>query len=394
MTAAVILDIVLLVALASYAIYGYRVGLIVSLGGILGVTAGVIAAFLAIPLVASWVSDNVWRVPIVLIVMLVLLGLGQVLGLAVGRLIRRALDRTPLKIFDRLLGAALDLIVAALLMSMLAFSISALGVPFLSQAIASSRVISTVNALTPDPAKALLAQLRSVAVQDGLPAIADAFAPRTPPPAPTVVPDSAALDAAANSVVKITGNAYQCGQNQSGSGFVVARDRIVTNAHVVAGVSSPIVEPRSGGAYQGQVVYFDPARDLAVIAVRGLSTPALPLGGNLAVGASAAFDGYPLGGPFQSGAAQVQSVPTVEMRDIYGKNPAPVELYYLSAEVQEGNSGGPLLNQAGQVAGVVFAKSTTSTSVGYALTMKELAPVATRASALSAAVESGHCVKR
>lgn len=394
MTASLILDIVLLVSLVGYAVYGFRVGLIVSLGGLLGMILGAIAAFLAIPLVAGWVSDNLWRVPAVLIVMLVLLGVGQLLGLALGRVIRRMVDHTPLKVFDKLLGAALDLVVTALLMSMLAFSISALGVPLLSQAIASSRVITAVNALTPDPAKVLLAQLRSVVVQDGLPVIVDALAPHNPAPAPGVVPNSAALVAAANSVVKITGNAYQCGQNQSGSGFVVAPGRIVTNAHVVAGVSSPIVEPRSGGAYQGHVVYFDPARDLAVIAVAGLSTAPLSLGSTLAAGASAAFDGYPLGGPFQSGAATVQSVPTVEMRDIYGNNPAPVELYFLSATVQEGNSGGPLLNQAGQVSGVVFAKSTTSASSGYALTMKELAPVATSASSLSTPVQSGHCIKR
>ena len=394
MTASLILDIVLLISLVGYAVYGFRVGLIVSLGGLLGMIFGAIAAFLAIPLVAGWVSDNLWRVPAVLIVMLVLLGAGQLLGLALGRVIRRIVDHTPLKIFDKLLGAALDLVVTALLMSMLAFSISALGVPLLSQAIASSRVITAVNALTPDPAKVLLAQLRSVVVQDGLPVIVDALAPHNPAPAPSVVPNSAALVAAANSVVKITGNAYQCGQNQSGSGFVVAPGRIVTNAHVVAGVSSPIVEPRSGGAYQGHVVYFDPARDLAVIAVTGLSTAPLSLGSTLAAGASAAFDGYPLGGPFQSGAATVQSVPTVEMRDIYGNNPAPVELYFLSAMVQEGNSGGPLLNQAGQVSGVVFAKSTTSASSGYALTMKELAPVASSASSLSTPVQSGHCIKR
>ena len=139
MTASIILDIVLLISLIGYAIYGFRVGLVVSLGGILGISVGAIAAFLSIPLVAGWVSDNVWRVPVVLIAMLVLLGAGQLLGLAVGRVIRRGLDRTPLRIFDRLLGAALDLVVAALLMSMLAFSISALGVPFLSQTIASSQ---------------------------------------------------------------------------------------------------------------------------------------------------------------------------------------------------------------------------------------------------------------
>jgi S1-C subfamily serine protease len=394
MPGALILDIVLLVALVGYAVYGYRAGLVVSLGGILGIIIGALAAFFAIPLVAAWVSDSVWRVPAVLLAMVLLLAAGQVLGLAVGRVIRRGLDRTPLKVFDRLLGALLDLVVAALLASMLAFSVSALGVPFLSQAIASSRVLSTVNALTPDPAKAFLAQLRSTVVEDGLPVIVGALAPQSAAPAPEVAPDGAALAAAGESVVKITGNAYQCGQNQSGTGFVVADGRILTNAHVVAGVSEPIVEPRSGGAFQGRVVYFDPARDLAVIAAKGVTAKPLALGGNLGPGSAAVFDGYPLGGPFQSGSATVQSVPTVEMRDIYGDNPAPVELYYLSATVQEGNSGGPLLNPAGQVAGVVFAKSTTSGAVGYALTMTEVKPVAERAATLSNPVESGHCTRR
>lgn len=394
MPGALILDVVLLIALVGYAVYGFRAGLVVSLGGILGIVIGALAAFFAIPLVAGWVNDSVWRVPAVLLAMLLLLAAGQVLGLGVGRVIRRGLDRTPLKIFDRLLGAVLDLVVAALLTSMLAFSISALGVPFLSQAIASSRVLSTVNALTPDPAKAFLAQLRSTVVEDGLPVIVGALTPQSAAPAPEVAPDSAALAAAADSVVKITGNAYQCGQNQSGSGFVVSPGRILTNAHVVAGVGAPIIEPRRGGAFQGRVVYFDPVRDLAVIAVKGLSTKALPLGNNLGPGSAAVFDGYPLGGPFQSGAATVQSVPTVEMRDIYGNNPTPIELYYLSATVQEGNSGGPLLNPAGQVAGVVFAKSTTSGSVGYALTMKEVKPVAEGAASLSSSVESGHCTRR
>jgi S1-C subfamily serine protease len=394
MPGALILDIVLLVALVGYAVYGYRAGLVVSLGGILGIIIGALAAFFAIPLVAAWVSDSVWRVPAVLLAMVLLLAAGQVLGLAVGRVIRRGLDRTPLKAFDRLLGALLDLVVAALLASMLAFSVSALGVPFLSQAIASSRVLSTVNALTPDPAKAFLAQLRSTVVEDGLPVIVGALAPQSAAPAPEVAPDGAALAAAGESVVKITGNAYQCGQNQSGTGFVVAPGRILTNAHVVAGVSEPIVEPRSGGAFQGRVVYFDPARDLAVIAAKGVTAKPLTLGGNLGPGSAAVFDGYPLGGPFQSGSATVQSVPTVEMRDIYGDNPAPVELYYLSATVQEGNSGGPLLNPAGQVAGVVFAKSTTSGAVGYALTMTEVKPVAERAATLSNPVESGHCTRR
>ncbi|MDQ1605879.1 MAG: hypothetical protein QOJ18_246, partial [Microbacteriaceae bacterium] len=145
MTGSVVLDLILLLLLVGYAIYGFRAGLVVSLAGIIGIVVGAIAAFFAVPLVASWVSDSVWRVPAVLIAMLALLAGGQILGLAGGRLIRSGVDRTPLKIIDRILGALVDLVVAALLMSAMAFSVSALGVPFLSQSIAGSQVITTVD---------------------------------------------------------------------------------------------------------------------------------------------------------------------------------------------------------------------------------------------------------
>ena len=132
-------------------------------------------------------------------------------------------------------------------------------------------------------------------------------------------------------------NAYQCGQNQSGSGFVSSSGRVVTNAHVVAGVTQPVVLTPSGSTYTGRVVYFNAVQDLAVIAVNGLPTAPLPLGADLVTGATAVFDGYPLGGPFLSSPAAVQNVATINSPDIYGANPSPREVYYLAADVQEGS---------------------------------------------------------
>jgi uncharacterized membrane protein required for colicin V production len=75
-TGSVVLDLILLLLLVGYAIYGFRAGLVVSLAGIIGIVVGAIAAFFAVPLVASWVSDSMWRVPAVLIAMLALLAAG------------------------------------------------------------------------------------------------------------------------------------------------------------------------------------------------------------------------------------------------------------------------------------------------------------------------------
>ncbi|MFW8746033.1 trypsin-like peptidase domain-containing protein, partial [Mesorhizobium japonicum] len=97
---------------------------------------------------------------------------------------------------------------------------------------------------------------------------------------------TAVLQRAAQSVVRISGTAYACGQNQSGSGFVVARNRIVTNAHVVAGVEHPVVEAPNGQAIESRIVYFDSSHDIAVLEADGLAAAPLAMGSDLGVGAA------------------------------------------------------------------------------------------------------------
>ncbi|MCU1523272.1 MAG: serine protease, partial [Microbacteriaceae bacterium] len=266
MPGSIILDVLLCLLLLTYTIYGFRAGFALSLAGIVGFVVGAIAAFFAIPLVAGWVSASQWRLPGIIGAIILLIGGGQGIGVALGRLIRRQVNKSPLRTLDRVLGAAVTLVVAAIVTSMLAFSLGSLGVPFVSQAIGSSAVVTTIDRITPDPIKSLEATVRSLVAQDGLPRLFDAIGTGAPVAVPSDGTVTAAQQAAAQSVVKIVGNAYQCGQNQSGSGFVVSAGRVVTNAHVVAGVSEPVVESQGGGAWPGRVVYFDTANDLAVLA--------------------------------------------------------------------------------------------------------------------------------
>lgn len=390
MLGSILLDLLLLAVLVGYGIYGYRRGFAFSLGGILGAIAGAVLAFFAIPLVAGWVGASGWRLPAVLAVVVLLIAGGLTLGSTVGRTILRGVRTRPLRALDRILGALISLVTTTMVISMLAFGIGQLGVPFVSGAIASSRVVAAIDAMTPPPVRALEAQVRAIVTQQGIPRLLDSIGGGTPLPIPGNGA-TAAQQAAAHSVVKITGNAYACGQNQTGSGFVVSPGRIVTNAHVVAGVGQPVVEAPDGGSWTGRIVYFDSVNDLAVIAVSGLPTASLTLGETLTAGATAVFDGYPLGGPLSSKPAAVEAVSTVRVPDIYGQNPTARQVYSLAADVQQGNSGGPLIDTSGRVAGVVFAKSATTTDVGFGLTTEELAPVAAQAASLSAPVASGHC---
>jgi uncharacterized membrane protein required for colicin V production len=389
-----LLDLILAIVLLGYLITGLRNGFLVTLGGIAGFAAGAVAAFFAIPLVSGWVPGNPWRLIAVIATVVILVVVGQGVGSALGASIRRWSDFPPLRLIDRLLGGVINVVVAALVLSMLAFSIGTLGIPLVSQQLAASQVIRGIDAVTPGPVQTWTAQLRTIVVDDGIPTILEGVGPATPAPVPDASVDTPELTAAAASVVRITGTAFQCGQNQTGSGFVVAPGRVITNAHVVAGVDEPVVEVPGGSAIPGRVVQLDTARDIAVIAVDGLEAAPLPLGDRLDNGTTAAFAGYPAGGPYRIQPASVQNLSPVLVNNIYGADPQPLQVYSLAANVQQGNSGGPLLDLQGRVTGVVFAKSTANAPVGYALSLDELRPIAESAPGLEDAVSAGQCARK
>ncbi len=391
MTEAIVLDVALVLLLVGYLVYGLRNGLSRSAAVIAGVVLGLIAAWVLVPLVGSWIPYPFVRPFATVVLALGLVAAGHALGSFVGRLLRRGVAATPLGWLDRLLGAVVSVVVAALVASVLAGSVAPLGVPLLSRAIAGSSVLRTISTVTPDPVEAWLAQARAFVVDRGIPTVTGVLGGARPV-IPAIDTGSDTLTAAAQSVVRITGNAWACGVAQSGSGFVVSDDRVVTNAHVLAGVTDPLVEAPDGQVITGTIVYFDPLDDLAVIAAPGLTAPALTLVPTLAAGADAAVQGYPFGGPFSSLAARVMTVSTPAVKDIYGASMNPREVYTLAAEVREGNSGGPLLTLDGTVAGVVFARDGEDPLVGYAMTMTELAPVAAEAETLSTAVSTGECI--
>jgi S1-C subfamily serine protease len=389
-----ILDLALALMLLTYLIYGFRNGFLVTLGGIAGFAAGAVAAFLSVPLVSDLVDDSGWRLTAIVATAVLLIVLGHGLGTMIGRKIRSVVRIKPLRAADRVVGGGVNVVVSALVMSMLAFSVGALGVPFVSQQLAESKVIRAIDVATPTPLKASMAQLRSAVIGEGIPTLLNDFAQGQPVAIPDASTDTPALNQAADSVLKIAGTAFQCGQNQTGTGFVVSPGRVVTNAHVVAGVTEPVVQIPGGGALPARVVYFDTRRDLAVLAVDNLRPAPIPLGSELPNGSPAAFAGYPHGGPFQSKPATVQDIATLLVPDIYGNNAAPEEVYRLAGDVQPGNSGGPLLTTDGQVVGVIFAKATNDPSLGFAITMADLGPVAAQAPGLGNAVSPGECIKK
>ncbi len=387
-------DLALLGVLIAYAVYGWRNGLVRSVAGFVGVLVGAVVAFFLVPVIGNWIPNSGWRIVVVVATGLFLVLGGQAIGAAIGRRLSGSLKQRALRLADRTLGAVVSLVATALVLSLLMSSAVALGIPALSRAIAGSTVLRVMAAITPDPLESLVARARSVLLQDGLPVITEALGGIVNPPTlPNVDTGSPALTVAAQSVVRITGAAPACGQSQAGSGFVVSDDRVVTNAHVLAGVTEPIIETPGGQALDGTIVYFDPLDDLAVIAVPGLNAPPLALVDTSDDGTKGVINGYPFGGSFVTSPAEVLSVDTAQVYDIYEDSQNPREVYTLATEVNIGDSGGPFLTTDGQVTGVVFAKAANTANLGYAMTMAELDPVAAQAAGLSKQVDSGTCTR-
>jgi S1-C subfamily serine protease len=388
------LDWALIVVLLVFLLAGYRRGFWITLGTVIGLIAGAAAAFFSIPLVSDWVPDPAWRLIAIIAAALVLVLIGQAIGAGIGRAIRLRMALPALRTADRLGGAVVNTGVAAVLIALVAFSASSMGLPPVTGAISQSRVITAINAAVPESAKAIIAQVRSaVAGSDVVPELPEPVVSATPTAEPTAPEPGNAIDLARTSVVRISGTAFVCGQNQTGSGFAVTGDRVVTNAHVVSGLTEPSVEDATGTVYAGRVVHFDAERDLAVVAVDGADLPTLETGADMTDGDSGYIMGYPSGGPFSMGPAEVQARGEVTVNNIYGADPGPLDIYQLNADVQLGSSGGPLLDASGDVAGVVFARAAGDVKVGYAITGDAAEDVLTGAGQMEDTVSTGQCIQ-
>ena len=381
-----LLDVLLVVVLLGYLFYGFSRGFFNSLCSLGGLVLGGVAAFWAAPWVSAQVGAQ-YRVGAVLATVLLLLVAGQMLGGLVGRALSAVTERMRLGLLNRVAGAALDVAVAALVLSVLASLVGQLGLPAVSRQVASSAVLRAVDEHTPGPVRAVVTEARdAVGGAAGIRRLDALLFPAEEAPAQGV--DTPALQEAGRSVVQVYGTAVACSQNQAGSGFVTAPGQVVTNAHVVAGVDDPVVQTRDGQVHTAAVVHYDPSADLAVLSAPSLPLPALELGQEPSAGDLVAFMGYPLGGPFAVDAATVQGTALAPVQGGGGRG--TMEIVQLAGNVQQGNSGGPLVAQDGSVVGVVFAKALEG-EVGYALSLGELRGALDAAAGRTRAVAPGSC---
>ncbi|MCQ4162986.1 trypsin-like peptidase domain-containing protein [Roseomonas sp. GC11] len=140
----------------------------------------------------------------------------------------------------------------------------------------------------------------------------------------------------------------------SGTGFVVATDRVLTNQHVVNGCERIFIRTADGRTLPAvPPARVDDKLDLALLAVPGDPGEVLPFRASPEVrrGEGVIAYGFPLPGLLSSDPKLTRG--EVNGLNGLGNNP---NHYQVSAEVQPGNSGGPLLDLHGNVVGVVVSK--------------------------------------
>ncbi|CAN5661608.1 MarP family serine protease [soil metagenome] len=382
-------DAVVLFGVVVAAIGGYRLGFVARVASWLGLALGLILGARVLPAVLEGLPDSS-RGEAFLIAGAILVGgafIGQLFGMIFGSKLRIAIPPGPARSADRAVGAGAGalgiLLVVWLLLPALAETPG-----FPAQQVRGSRVARAIDERFPRAPDA--AQTLRALVGGQSPRVFDALRE-----APDVGPTPASMDlttelaaAVAESSVKIQGPA--CSRIQEGSGFVVAPDLVVTNAHVVAGEDSTTVQRLDGSEVDAQVVAFDPNRDLAVLRAPGLERPALALGESVAGAVGAAF-GYPGGGDLRVAPFQVADVVTATGTDIYDSRRTEREVLFLAAALAPGDSGAALVDGVGEVVGVAFAIAPDRPGVAYGLSVGELQAVL--AGDLSAPVATGPCVR-
>jgi S1-C subfamily serine protease len=139
------------------------------------------------------------------------------------------------------------------------------------------------------------------------------------------------------------------------------------------------------------VVYYDPKVDVAILEVSGLHAKPLAFSGVLGSSADAVVAGFPEDGPYEAVAARIRGAELARGPDIYQDAEVTRDIYAVRAQVQPGNSGGPLLDTAGEVAGVVFGRAINDPSTGYALTASQVSAAATAGRTATVPVSTRGC---
>lgn len=366
-----VFDLLVVLVLVSAGLAGWRLGFLTRVSSWLGAAAGLVVALRALPWIVDRLADaGALRLALTGGGVLVAgVSVGSLLGLVVGSRLRGAVSGESLSNVDRVAGAVTGctgVVLAVWLLVPLVADFS----EWPAEQARQSRVARVLDEVLPAPPDGVQALRRVIGV-DEFPRVWNALHP-TPelsePPSTTGLSEATTAEVS-RSIVRIEGTA--CRRMQLGTGVVLDRNTVVTNAHVVAGEDSTTVIRDDGQSFEAQVLLYDPSTDIAVLRVPGIDRPALPLGEST-VGAVGGVFGHPNGGDLRIAPYQVARRVNATGNDIYDDRRVSRDVIFVAASLSPGDSGAPLVDENGAVAGLAFAIAPDRSAVAYALTVAEI----------------------
>lgn len=386
-----LLDWCLVLIVVAYALSGYWQGFITGAFATIGLLLGGLIGIWLAPHLLGNANPSLWVSLAALFVVLVCASFGQAVLQYAGTRMRDKITWQPVRALDAIGGAVLSVVAVLIVTWMLGVAVSGSRIPGIGPLVRDSAVLTRVNEVMPAEAQGLLRQFDRVVGSSFFPRYLEPFAPERiveVSPAPRSVLRDPEVQKAELSVFKIRGN-NRCGEGIEGSGFLYSPHRLMTNAHVVAGVTDPKVRVGTRDL-DATVVYYNSDIDVAVLDV-DINGPVVHFDHSGAAKDPAVILGYPNDGPFDAEPARIRAEQRLRSPDIYGRGTVTRDVFSLRGLVRPGNSGGPLVSRGGDVLGVIFAASVSDKQTGYALTADQVADAATRGLQASGRVSSGNC---
>lgn len=386
------LDWFLMFLLAAYALSGYWQGFITGAFATAGLLAGGLVGVWASPQLFGDAKPSVWVSLGALFVVIVAASIGQALFQFIGSRVRDAISWRPVRALDACGGAVLAAGAVLVVAWALGVAVSGTQLGPVTSAVRGSEVLSRVDAVMPPGATKALDRFNNVVGTSFFPRYLEPFAPErivSVDAGPAELRTDPDVELAGESVFKIRG-ANSCGRGVEGSGFLIGDGYLMTNAHVVAGVSKPYISI-AGEERPGKVVLYDAGVDIAVVSFDSDSAGPLMFAKTATAGEGVAILGYPEDGPFNLETARIRSQQRLRSPDIYGSGTVIRDVYSIRGSIRPGNSGGPVVNADGRVVGVVFAASVSDKSTGYALTTAQVSTLARQGMKLTTRVSTGAC---
>ncbi|WP_017933291.1 MarP family serine protease [Nocardioides sp. Iso805N] len=387
-----VLDWLLIVLVLAYALSGYWQGFVTGAFATAGLLLGGLIGVWLAPKALGNANPSMWVSLGALFIVILAASIGQGLFQYAGSRVRDKITWRPVRVVDALGGAMLSAAAVLLVAWALGVAVTGTRINGLTNLVRTSTVLSHVNGVLPQEASKGLQTFNNVVGTSFFPRYLEPFAPERivkVGPVPSKLRNDPDVIKAGASVLKVRG-ASSCGRGVEGSGFLISPGYLMTNAHVVAGVSHPTV--LVGGTTQNAtVVTYNPELDLAVLRFDSGDLPALSFDDGLKAHQGVAILGYPQDGPFDLEAGRLRAEQRLRSPNIYGSGTVIREVYSLRGLIRPGNSGGPIIDADGKVAGVVFAASVTDPDTGYALTAGQVKATAANSVGLTDHVSTGGC---